>query len=203
MYKSVERKRPVCISAANRIINRVNANNEYRLEKGLPQIKLTGMLLQKILYLCELAWLADHDDCKMIPEDFVAWSKGPVVPELYNFFQVYADGGLLPQRAKSDYKLTEEERDLINMVVDNSCDIPLDTLIDYARVEGSPWSDYRTKKNEEKIIITKQSMKNWIRDLNNQESLIKLLKDKTFTPPVIKEEPKKTLIKQLKTLLNI
>ena len=90
-----------CISAANRIINRTHAWNEYRVvELGKPRIKITSRRLQKILYLCQLIWYIDHEESRMIPEDFKAWPNGPVIPEIYNCWPVYHDGDLTPNSNK-------------------------------------------------------------------------------------------------------
>ena len=66
----------ISTSAVNRIINRNEANNRYRIEElGKPKVKITTRRVQIILYLCQLFWYIDHEDSNMIPEDFVAWGE--------------------------------------------------------------------------------------------------------------------------------
>lgn len=165
------RETPVCIAAANRIINRTNAQNAWRYETGKPKVKLTGKRLQKILYLCALFWYVDHDYCAMIPEDFHAWPNGPVIPEIYDYWMVYQDGDMYPIPDVT-YQLSEEEADLINRVVDNTVDIHTEAIIDFTQIGHSPWgyaydSDDPTKNK----IIKKCDMRHYVRDELCQDEL--------------------------------
>ena len=175
-------KRPICISVANRIINRIHAQNRWRQDNGMSNIVITGMLVQKLMYLCALAWFVDHDNCKMIPEDFKAWAKGPVIPQLYDYFLVYdTNTNLLPVlKQDNDYVLSKEESELINHVVDKTCDIPLNTLVDYTQIEGGPWSLFYEGNEPTRVTIPKCSIREWIRMKKNRNTFDQLLESKTL-----------------------
>lgn len=167
---------PRCYSAANRIINRTNAHNEWRIsELGKPRIKLTGKRLQKILYLCQLFWYIDHDESNMISEDFVAWPNGPIIPKIYDCWSVYQDGDMSPYRYVK-YTLSEEEADLINRVVDNTVDIPTEAIIDYIQSSNGPW-EQAFKNNQG--VISKKSIKQYIRREEAQIELVEFIKNET------------------------
>lgn len=171
---------PRCISAANRIINRTNAQNRYRIEIGKPRVKLTGRRLQKILYLCELFLYIDHEECDIIPEDFYAWATGPVIPEIYNYWSVYQDGGLLPW-IKADYILSEEEKYIINAVVDNTVDLSTESIIDFTQLPNGPWKQvYKDYQGGYHAVISKNSIKQYIRNEENQRELLDFIKNQTI-----------------------
>ena len=172
---------PISTSVANRIINRTEANNRYRIEElGKNKVKITTRRVQIILYLCQLFWYIDHEDSNMIPEDFVAWANGPVIPEIYNELPVYQEGDVFLKRC-GEYKLTQEERDLINIIVDNTIDISTETLIDYIRSTNEPWINafkirviHSIRQQE---IISKESIKQFIRKDESQRELIDFIKN--------------------------
>ena len=64
---------------------------KYILEKTGP---ITTMKLQKLLYYAQ-AWSLVWDEEELFPEEFEAWSGGPVCPELYSWhkhmYRVSAD----------------------------------------------------------------------------------------------------------------
>ena len=177
-FEKHNEKIPKCIAVANRIINRTNSHNMWRAEQGLPRVSLNGRRLQKILYLCQLFWYADHDESKMITEDFVAWPNGPVIPQIYNYFLVWQEGDMCPIRDAGIYSLTPEEKELINKVVDNTIDISTETMIDYTHSPDGPWAPVYNNYQGAYDIIPKESIKQYIRDKQHREELIDFVKTK-------------------------
>ena len=174
---------PISTSAANRIINRTEAHNRWRVEElGKPKVKITTRRVQIILYLCQLFWYIDHEDSNMIPEDFVAWGIGPVIPEIYNELPVYQEGDVFLKRC-GKYTLTQEERDLINIVVDNTIDISTETIIDYIRSTNEPWINafkiYLSCNRRRQEVISKESMKQFIRKEEAQRELFDYIRNET------------------------
>jgi len=177
---------PISTSAANRIINRTEAHNRWRVEElGKPKVKITTRRVQIILYLCQLFWYIDHEDSNMIPEDFVAWGNGPVIPEIYNELPVYQEGDVFLKRC-GKYTLTQEERDLINIVVDNTIDISTETIIDYIRSTNEPWINaYRIRVSRisrgirQEEVISKESIKQFIRNETAKRELFDFIKNET------------------------
>lgn len=183
--KTSNKKKEIAIStsAVRRIINRTDANNRYRMEElKKPKVKITTRRVQIILYLCQLFWYIDHEDSNMIPEDFEAWGNGPVIPEIYDVLPVYQEGDVFLYRC-GEYILTEEERDLINVVVDNTIDISTETLIDYIRSTNEPWINafkiYLSCERRERRVISKESIKQFIRKDESQKELFDFIKNET------------------------
>lgn len=169
--KEWKRKTPMCIAAANRIIDRTNAQNFWRFQNGEDRVSLTGKRLQKLLYLCQLLWYADHDESYMITEDFQAWPNGPVIPQIYDHFKVYQEGDMRPILISGHHTLTDEEADLIDKVVDNTINIPTEAIIDYTHSPGSPWAQFYDNTQREYNTIPKDCIRSYIRVQNNCNQL--------------------------------
>lgn len=177
---------PISTSVVNRIINRTEANNRYRVEElGKPKVKITTRRVQIILYLCQLFWYINHEESNMIPEDFVAWGIGPVIPRIYDELPGYPGENIYLKRC-GKYTLTQEERDLINTVVDNTIDISTETIIDYIRTTNEPWINAfkirvsrisRGIRQEE--VISKESIKQFIRNDESQRELFDFINKET------------------------
>lgn len=174
---NVKRDIPMCIAAANRIIDRTNAQNAWRHNLGKPRVKLTGKRLQKLLYLCQLFWYIDHEESRMITEDFQAWPNGPVIPQIYNYFCVYQDGDMCPLLNLSTYSLENEEATLINKIVDNTIDIPTEAIIDYTHLPNGPWAQVYNDGQDTYGTISKDSLKQYIRNQAHQAELFKFIQD--------------------------
>lgn len=171
-----EKELPMCIAAANRIINRTNAQNMWRSKHGLPRVKLTGKRLQKILYLCQLFWYVDHNESQMITEVFQAWPNGPVIPRVYDFFSVYQDGDMYPLRNVGTHELNPEEQDLINKVVDTTINIPTEAIIDYTHATGGPWDLVYKGGQGVYNTIGNESIRSYIKDGKHQDELISFIR---------------------------
>ena len=169
---------PKCYSAVNRIINRTNAQNTWRYELGKPKVMLTGKRVQKIIYLCQLFWFIDHEESSMIPEDFVAWPTGPVIPEIYDYWYIYQDGDMCPCPYVT-YELSKEESDVINAIVDNTIDIPTEAIIDYIHTSLGPWKQIYRENQESYEIISKDRIKQYICSTDAQKELIDFIKNET------------------------
>jgi len=167
-----------CISVANRIINRTNAQNTWRYELGKPQVKLTVKRIQKIMYLCQLFWFIDHKESDLIPEDFVAWANGPVIPEIYNYWMVWQEGDMCPYPNET-YKLSDEEANVINIIVDNTIDIPTETIIDYTHTQFGPWEQVYKSPLRPYSVISKDRIKQYICSEYTQRELINFIKNET------------------------
>lgn len=174
--KKRKKRMPVCLAAANRIIERTNAQNEWRTQNKKSRIELTGKRLQKLLYLCQLFWYIDHEDSSMITEDFEAWPNGPVIPQIYDYFKIYQDGDMSPLLDLSSYKLNEEETKIINSVVDSTINISTEAIIDFTHRANGPWAQaYDNSNQEEYRTIPKDDIKNYIRSRDNQEDLFRFI----------------------------
>ena len=170
---------PICISAVNRIINRTNAQNSWRTSMDMPRIELTGKRVQLLLYLCQLIWYIDHEECNMIPENFQAWPHGVTIPEIYNYFSVYQEGDLCPL-PNTIYELSEEEVSVINKVVDNTTDISTDEIIDYIKLPNGPWAQNYQECQNFYNVISKDIIKIYIRTSEHQSELLDFIQKNTI-----------------------
>lgn len=184
--KSKKNEMPKCIGAANKIIDRVNAHNYWRATNGIPRLQMTGKRLQKLLYICQLVWLIDHDKSEMITDDFQAWPNGPVIPEIYNSFKVWQEGDMQPALEIVGRELTDEEADIINRVIDNTMDISTEAMIEYSH-NTNPWKDVYNNTVIEYATITQQSIKNYIKELENQEIFFDFISNKRISLPKTKK----------------
>lgn len=174
----MNREVPKCVSVANRIINRTNAQNVWRYELGKPKVRLTAKRVQKIMYLCQLFWFIDHDESNMIPEDFIAWPMGPVIPEIYDYWAVWQEGDMLPY-PYAKYELSEEETEIINIIVDNTIDIPTEVIIDYTHTPFGPWERVYKGPLRPFNVISKDRIKQYICSEDAQRELIDFIKSET------------------------
>lgn len=174
-----KKEAPMCLAVANRIINRTNAHNRMRADLGQPIVSMNGKRLQKILYLCQLEWIAEGHRDYLISDDFEAWVKGPVVASIYNVFSIYQDGGMLPYRSKDIKGLSEEERRIINYVVDSTIDIDTDTIVAFTHTPGGPWDQaYNNRDNEGRWpVIPKETIRRYMNSERNKEYLQMFLKE--------------------------
>lgn len=187
------REIPKCISVANRIISRTNAQNNWRYELGKPTVMLSVKRIQKIMYLCQLFAFMKNTESNMIPEDFVAWANGPAVLELYDYWLVSHEGYMNPY-PNTKYQLSEEETEIINIVVDNTIDIPTETIIDFIQTSQTPWKQTFKTPCSPYSVISKDTIKQFICDEFAQRELIDFIKNenakyknlgvaKKLTPP--------------------
>lgn len=162
---------PICITAANRIINRTNAQNAWRYQTGKPRVKYQIKRVQLLLYFAKLVWLCDYQDCEMIPENFMSYA-GPRIFALYEYWPTWSEGDMYPRKELETRPLTKEEEDFINALVDTTIDISAETLQDYANLSKGP-----VKVSEKAgVDVTKETMRCYVKHKDNQEKLIYFLK---------------------------
>jgi uncharacterized phage-associated protein len=81
---------------------------------------ISNLKLQKLLYYVQGFHLAMFNE-PLFKEDIVAWNYGPVVPEVYREYKVFASGAI-PQPQAEDVKaydtLKKEQLDLICEIYD-------------------------------------------------------------------------------------
>lgn len=96
----------------------------------------TNMKLQKMLYY---AWV---DYCKqfktyLFEEDICAWKYGPVVPEVYREYRMYA--GLPIFQSKDPCEIDKETEDFLTKFADDHKDFTASQLVNLTHRDGYPW----------------------------------------------------------------
>jgi len=102
--------------------------------------EMTAMKLQKLVYYSQ-AWSLVWDEEPLFPEKIRAWANGPVVRELYDVHSGRFKIARIPNGRPS--KLTSEQRDTIDVVLEYYGEKPAQWLSDLTHMEA-PWKDART-----------------------------------------------------------
>ena len=68
---------------------------------------ISNLKLQKLVYYAQGFHLALYDR-PLFPEEIEAWTHGPVVPELYNYYKKYG-AGAIPFPESIDFSIYDEE----------------------------------------------------------------------------------------------
>lgn len=98
---------------------------------------LSTMKLQKLVYYSQ-AWSLVWDDDALFPERIEAWANGPVVPDLYAAHRTrYRINASFIKNGDSS-KLTEDQKDTIDAVLDFYGDKSAQWLSDLTHSE-EPW----------------------------------------------------------------
>lgn len=172
-----KKEAPMCLAVANRIISRTNAHNRMRRDLNKPTVSMNGKRLQKILYLCQLYWIAEGNDGDLITDNFEAWAKGPVVDSIYDIFSIYQDGGMLPYRSNDINPLTEKECKVVNYIVDSTIDIDTDAIIEFTHIPNGPWATTYYHSDEIRPVIPKQLIRDYIGDSQNRKQFLKFIEE--------------------------
>ncbi|APT92140.1 hypothetical protein CPHO_03705 [Corynebacterium phocae] len=124
------------------------AVSNYILGKLAPGRSLDVVKLQKLLYFCQ-GWSLAIYGKPLFPEDFEAWRRGPVVKEIYKqhrqMYQVpqgflFGNASCAEDLEGETTSLTEEERKVVELVVNDYGSLNTFALVDLSHIEGGPWS---------------------------------------------------------------
>lgn len=133
-------------------------------EKGQ---RINHLKLQKLLYYVQ-AWHLVYTNEPLIDEDFEAWLHGPVLRSVWDYykrFSIMFDD--LPCDERYDIELTEEQKEIIDDVLDEygektgyylECLTHVEEPWKEARIKGanSPISLYKMKEYYSKLIDVKE-----------------------------------------------
>jgi prophage ps3 protein 01 len=126
---------------------------------------MSAMKLQKLVFYSQamsLVW----DDIPLFEDDFEAWRKGPVCRSLFNAHKgkfMLDDSSFLDPCSPDVRRLTAEQEDTINAVVDSLIDLPAYRLSQMTHSED-PWKDARGRLPESascENIISKETMQEY------------------------------------------
>lgn len=129
---------------------------KYILEK---QGKMSTWKLQKLCYYSQ-AWALAWTERPLFDEDFQAWSNGPVCRELFNEHQGRYSIGANDLKHGDSSKLSEDEKDTINVVLKSYGGADPYALREQTHSE-TPWKNARGNLPPDAkctTIITKESM---------------------------------------------
>lgn len=110
----------------------------YILAKRGP---MTAMKLQKLVYYSQ-AWHLVWDEVPLFSERIEAWDNGPVVPDLYRRHRQRWDLGRSETLDGDPAKLTDSERETVDIVLNAYGGKPAHWLSELTHREA-PWKDAR------------------------------------------------------------
>ena len=101
---------------------------------------ISNLKLQKLIYYAQGFYSAIFDK-PLFSEEIAAWTHGPVVPELYHQYKLYASNQIPPIDNFDISTLTKEEFELIEEVYDVFGQYSAWKLRNMTH-EESPWLEY-------------------------------------------------------------
>lgn len=126
---------------------------------------ISNLKLQKILYFVQAYFLINEPSRLCFDDKIEAWNFGPVVPRAYRAYKQFA-GCDIPSIARikganKNTNITDEDKELINAVIDKFADYSATDLVDLTHKQ-SPWIDaYASRINGE---ITPEAIKEYFDD---------------------------------------
>lgn len=108
--------------------------NRFEGSEGITPLKL-----QKLVYYCQGFHLAMFGK-ELFPEKIEAWLHGPVVPDLYHHFKKHGDGIVQAPKVLDDNDIGDEQRELLNEVVETYGQFSAWRLRNMTH-EESPWKN--------------------------------------------------------------
>lgn len=104
----------------------------YCSEKHQP---VSNLKLQKMLYY---TWVDYYKTTgvALFLDDICAWQLGPVVPDVYYVFCSYAGTPII---RTYDVRLSTNDSDIINKIIDIYISIPASILVTMSHKKGGPW----------------------------------------------------------------
>lgn len=139
------------LDIAKYIINKCN-------EVNTP---ITNLKLQKLLYYAQGKCLAQKGS-PLFGEDIYAWKYGPVIPNVYSHFSMYAANVII-----NNYELMEPDKsiqELIYQVLYEKLGVPAWELVEMTH-EEPPWK-YANKVFGIGALISKESIKQYFENEN-------------------------------------
>ena len=113
--------------------------------------------LQKLCYYAQ-AWQIAWTERELFPEDFEAWSNGPVCRKLYGEYQ--EQWMVEPEDNANEISLTEDERETIDLVLEHYGNLGAYDL-ELQVCSEPPWREARKRMylgEEPSAVISKERM---------------------------------------------
>lgn len=98
---------------------------------------ITNLKLQKLLYYI---WIEYYKKCSgyLFDNNICAWQFGPVVPEVYYEYCMYA--GMLIRLKQDSNVISYADLQIVDSAIDRYIDYSASELVEMTHRTGSPWS---------------------------------------------------------------
>ena len=124
---------------------------------------ISNLKLQKLLYYMQGYHLAFFDT-PLFCDEIVAWQYGPVVPEVYDFYENYGRGALpIPENKSDVITLREEQEKLFDSVYKEYNQFSATALVEMTHNER-PWATTPLKE-----IISKDKLKTFFKTMIEED----------------------------------
>ena len=98
---------------------------------------ISNLKLQKVLYFIQAQFLEEKSGYPCFIENIEAWDFGPVVPEAYYKYKVYAGGSIYAKPSENDV-IEDEDKPLINNMIDRLAEWSAAELTELTQKQ-TPW----------------------------------------------------------------
>lgn len=112
------------------------------LEQGRP---ISNLQLQKIMYLAHVFYIMKEQE-NLIDDAFEAWRLGPVIPEVYEKYSIYAGAPIIPFYKDEANIDSEKIRVVEKLIINLSAKKPW-KLVELTHLKDGAWD--KTYKNGE------------------------------------------------------
>ncbi|AJQ26922.1 Panacea domain-containing protein [Pelosinus fermentans] len=109
---------------------------------------ISNLKLQKLLYFVQGEFYKEKGE-PLFTEDISAWQFGPVVPDVYYEFCVYAGTPILNSYTT---EIGSEDKQLINSVIKAKVKTPTWKLVEETHAVDTPWYEIYNKKGNRSVI---------------------------------------------------
>ena len=122
------------LTVARYIINRCNENNKT----------INNLKLQKILYFVQVEFLVEKGEA-CFSEKIQAWNFGPVVPEVYQQYEVYGAANILSRKRVVDETIiSRNDKKIIDGMIDECIKYSTSELVSITHRQ-KPWKQAYAK----------------------------------------------------------
>lgn len=130
---------------------------------------ITHLKLQKMLYFAQ-AWHLVLTKAELFPEDFQAWTHGPVIPEVFFKYREHGYNPLPIPEQEPRLALPPESADVLKQVFDVYFEFPARKLVEMSH--DLPWNNARGGLPAEarcEVIIPKEAIRGYFLEKYKQD----------------------------------
>ncbi len=98
----------------------------------------TNMKLQKLLYYAWIEYYKSHDGRYLFEDKIYAWKLGPVVPQVYHEYRIYAAMPISIAKPRKG-EIDEETAAFLQSFAEKYKDVSARDLVSRSHAPGKPW----------------------------------------------------------------
>ena len=112
---------------------------------------VSNLRMQKILYLAHVYYIMKQNK-PLIKDDFEAWLIGPIIPEVYREYSIYAGAPIIPFYKEDADIDTEKIKVVEKLIINLSAKKPWE-LVELTHMDGGAWDKtYRDGHGNREVI---------------------------------------------------